>query len=185
VSFRGDFLSAAAWAAFGVVVVIASWRLDRLENLHINPWSAPGLTPGLVGLLIILLAGALALQARRRGRSPEAGRNDPSLAGSPDHPAEGDGAAGRNEERSAGELSRTLLASVICVLFAGVSLGHGLPFLVEGAAFIFLFIGVFSWRQWQAEGRVARALLTTLGIAFVAAGLISWLFESVFLVRLP
>jgi hypothetical protein len=73
----------------------------------------------------------------------------------------------------------------MCVLFAGVSLGHGLPFLVEGAAFIFLFVTVFSWSQWRAEGRVGRSLLTTLLIALLSSALISWLFESVFLVRLP
>ena len=155
------------WAAFGVVVVVASWRLDRLENLNINPWSAPGLTPGVVGVLMILLAIALAVQARREPARPEQDR---------------EGAA---NPADAGNLSRTLLASVLCVLFAGVSLGHGLPFVIEGAAFIFVFVAMFSWSQWQAQARVGRGLVTTLVIALAASGLISWLFESVFLVRLP
>jgi hypothetical protein len=170
VAFRSDRLSAALWAAFGVVVVIASWRLDRLENLHINVWSAPGLTPGTVGLLMILLAGALALQGRE-GKSP--GDEDA-----------GDSLGARDGD-DAGNVYRTLLSGVMCVLFAGVSLGHGLPFVVEAAVFIFLFITVFSWSHWRAEGRIGRSLLTTLVIALAASGLISWLFESVFLVRLP
>jgi len=69
--------------------------------------------------------------------------------------------------------------------FAGVSLGHGLPFAVEGAAFILLFITVFSWPQWRAEGRVGRSLATAFVTAVASSALISWLFESVFLVRLP
>jgi len=183
------------WAAFGAVVVIASWRLDRLENLHINPWSAPGLTPGVVGLLMILLAAALALQARR---SPAEAAGD-SEAGGIDVAARNDVAAGNGvtgvtgvtggpelpEAADEADLTRTLIATVICVLFAGVSLGHGLPFVVEGAAFILVFVAVFSWAQWRAEGRVGRGLISTLVIALASSGLISWLFESVFLVRLP
>jgi hypothetical protein len=71
------------------------------------------------------------------------------------------------------------------VLFAGVSLGHGLPFMVEGAVFILVFATIFSWSQWKAEGRLVRGLLTTAVVAAASAALISWLFESVFLVRLP
>ena len=73
----------------------------------------------------------------------------------------------------------------MCVLFAGVSLGRGLPFVAEAATFIFVFTSVFSWSQWRAEARVLRSLAMTLATAIVASLLISWLFESVFLVRLP
>ena len=135
---------------FGLVVLVAAWRIDRLENLGINPWSVPGLLPGLVGGLIILLALTLAWQARP---------------------------APMPEEAAA--------ALALCVLFAGVSIGRGLPFMLEGAVFIFLFTAVFSWSQWRAENRVLKGLATTLAIALVASLFISWLFESVFLVRLP
>jgi hypothetical protein len=57
--------------------------------------------------------------------------------------------------------------------------------VAEAATFIFLFTSVFSWSQWRADGRVLRALATTLATAILASLLISWLFESVFLVRLP
>jgi hypothetical protein len=153
---------------FGIVVVVASWRLDRLENLGINPWSIPGLLPGVVGVLIVLLAVALAWQSRHSAAPEEAA---PAVA-------DGPVAAGR-------EWGRTLVAAALCVLFAGVSLGRGLPFVAEAATFIFLFTSVFSWSQWRADGRVLRALATTLVTAILASLLISWLFESVFLVRLP
>jgi hypothetical protein len=171
VSRRSDYLSAALWAVFGVIVVVASWRIERLENLSINPWSAPGLTPGVTGVLMILLAIALAWQVRRQAPvATEDGETSP--------PAEACG-------NPSGGWRSTLLAGAMCVLFAGVSLGHGLPFLAEGAAFIFLFTTVFSWSQWRAQGRIARGLSLTLVIALAASALISWLFESVFLVRLP
>jgi hypothetical protein len=169
-----DRLSAVVWAVFGGVVLVASLRMDRLETLGINPWSFPGLTPAVVGVLMIVLAGALALQARRSGMA----------AG----PAEGEEGAASPEPSvpsDHGGARRTLVAALLCVGFAGVSLGRGLPFAVEAAVFIFVFTTVFSWTAWRADGRILRGLLVTLVVAAVAATFIAWLFESVFLVRLP
>jgi hypothetical protein len=165
-SRRGDLLSAAVWALLGGAVVVASWRMDRLADRGINPLSAPGLTPGVIGALILMLALVLAWSALRRA--------DAALPGPDDAAAP-----------AATTLRRTLLAVTLCVLFAGVSLGHGLPFAAEAAAFIFVFTSVFSWPTWRAEHRVARGVAQTLAVAVIAAFAISWLFESVFLVRLP
>ena len=127
-SRRSELAGAAAWGVLGAVILVASWRMDRLADRGINPWSAPGLTPGVVGGLMILLALALALQSGRE--------REPS-----------DGAA------SPGSLRRTLLAVVLCVGFAGFTLGHGLPFVVEGAAFVFVFATLFSLPLWREQGR--------------------------------
>ena len=167
-------------------MLVASWRIDRLENLHINPWSIPGLLPGIVGVLIMLLAIALAWQARR-GTPPAAPAASAALpAAAAGATAAATAPAGSEPEGSRlEEWGRTLAAATLCVLFAGVSLGRGLPFMAEAAAFIFLFIAAFSWPQWRAENRQLRGLATTFVTAVVAAACISWLFESVFLVRLP
>ena len=162
-SRRDEYVNAGVWAALGAVILVASWRMDRLATMNIDPWSVPGLTPGVVGALMIVLAIALALQARRTADDPG---SDAAAPGS-------------------GATLRTLAAMTLCVLFAGITLGHGLPFLVEGALFIFAFTAVFSWRVWRDEKRITRGLAQTFAVAVLASALISWLFESVFLVRLP
>jgi hypothetical protein len=165
-SRRSDLLSAAFWALLGSAVLGASWRMDRLGDRGINALSAPGLTPGVIGALMVALAAVLAWQALRRDDAAPAATDD--AATEPAH-----------------TLRRTLLAGALCVLFAGVSLGHGLPFAAEAAAFIFVFTSVFSWPTWRAERRVVRGPVQALIVAVVAALAIAWLFESVFLVRLP
>lgn len=175
-SRRSDYLSAAFWAVLGVGITVASWRLDRLESLAINPWSVPGLTPGVVGVLMILLALALGLQTRHR---------PPAAAAPPRPAAQPHGALEAGGEKPAGDLLRTLAAGTLCVLFAGLLLGRGLPFALLASTFVFLFISAFSWPQWRAEGRILRKLLLTLVISLLACFAIAWLFESVFLVRLP
>ena len=61
----------------------ASWRMDRLEGLNINPWSVPGLLPGLLGALMMLFGAALFLRgpgASDGGGRPARGRTWLALA---------------------------------------------------------------------------------------------------------
>jgi len=169
-SRRADLGSALVWFGLGAAITVVAWRMDRLGHQGISPWSAPGVTAGAIGVLMMLFALALGAQAMRGGaesiRREEAGAaNAPTLP-----PGSGWG---------------TLVAAVLCVLFVVLSLGRGAPFAVEGAVFITLFTSFFSWRVWRDEGRVGRGLIQTLAIAIGAAVFISWLFEQVFLVRLP
>jgi len=164
VSRRSETLSAAGWALAGAAILVASWRMDRLDSRGINPLSIPGLLPGVVGALMIVLAIMLALQARRAPPESRAAVDEPGDAGS---------------------ARQTLIAITLCVLFAGVTLGSGTPFVVEGAVFIALFTTVFGWPVWRAERRVARGLVQALVVAVLSAMAMAWLFESVFLVRLP
>ncbi len=164
-SRRAELLSAAFWALLGGAILVASWRMDRLGDRGINPLSAPGLTPGVVGALMLVLALLLGWRALRGADAQAAAADDTAT-------------------ETARTTGRTLLAAGLCVLFA-LSLGRGLPVAAAAATFVVGFTSVFRWPAWRAERHVARGLLQTLAIAALAALAISWLFESVFLVRLP
>jgi hypothetical protein len=152
-----DRLFGAGWIAFGLAVLAASWRMDRLEAQHINPWSAPGLLPGLLGALMVLFGAALCL------RSPA--------------PA----------EAPAGAPARMALAVALCAGFAGGLVGHGLPFWIAAALFLFVAILAFRWldRDRNAAPRTGRLVLEAAAIALGASAAISLLFQELFLVRLP
>lgn len=154
-----DAVSGAGWMLFGAAVLAESWRMDRLENLNINPWSVPGLMPGVLGALMVLFGGALLL------------RRPVVLAG------EAPAAAG----------GRTWLALALCVGFAGGLLGHGLPFWLTATAFMFAAITVFRWLDREPAERVSltRLALGSAAIALAASAAVSLLFQEVFLIRLP
>ena len=50
--------------AFGLAVLVGAWRMDRFESMGANLYSAPGLVPGIYGLLMIALGAALPCAAR-------------------------------------------------------------------------------------------------------------------------
>ncbi len=77
-----DLRDALGWLVFGAAVLIGSIRMDRLEAQHINPYTVPGLLPGLLGLVMILLGVLLAVRSWDRGarlRRRAAVRGRPAL----------------------------------------------------------------------------------------------------------
>ena len=154
---------ALGWMAFGAAVLVGSWRMDRLESLHINPWSAPGLMPGVLGALMMLFGAVLWLRERAQA--------------TPGERAAAPGVSAR----------RTGLALFLCVAFAAGLLGRGLPFWLTSTAFLFIAILAFRLldRDAESSASLGRVALSTAAIALAAALIISLVFENVFLVRLP
>ena len=160
---RADLVSALLWMAFGGAVAIASWRMDRLENLHINKYEAPGLVPGLLGSAVFLLGIALALRAVRRGALQPTGPREAS---------EGMGRMG------------LVFASML--LYSLVLVGHGLPFWLATGAFVAAFIFFFDRERQTALGRsTPRQALLALTCGVAASAVVTFTFQDVFYVRLP
>jgi hypothetical protein len=169
-------LLALAWTALGVAIAIGGWTMDRLGHLNIEPWSAPGLVPGLLGALIAVFGLVLAVREARAARGP--------AVAAP--PARDEAAAGPDAgEAPRSELQRTLPVLALCAVFVFGALGRGLPFTLTSGLLVFGWITMLSWPRWRADGSIARGLTITALIAVVCCTLIAFLFEDVFLVRLP
>lgn len=159
---RGDFFGSLAWIVFGISVLIASLRMDRLESQGANPYTAPGLVPGLLGVGLMFFGSLMLLRSWRHGgiRAPRA-------------PAHG------------GSWTRVLTVVTLCIVYAVGLVGHGLPFWLASALFVSVTIAVLRYREWQEVGRLARGLAEAAVIGLVAGALIAFVFEQFFLVRLP
>jgi hypothetical protein len=148
------------WTALGLAIVVESWRMDRLEAQGINPWTVPGLVPGLLGVVLAVFGLILAL------RRP---------------PAETGGA----EEGREAEPWRVGLALLLTLGFGAGVLGTGVPFWLAAGGFLFLAILLFEWPERRAAGTLAAGAVRAAVIAALAAAAITLIFQEVFLVRLP
>ena len=154
------------WVVFGIAVLALSWRMDRLEAQHINPYTVPGLLPGLLGIVMILLGGLLALRSWRRG-----GR----FVGAPEFAMSGESAR------------RLALVVGLIVAYTVVLLGRGLPFWLGAAIYVTASIILLQAPQRAAEGRRLTAVEVgrALAIGLASGWIITWVFQDAFLVRLP
>lgn len=154
---RSDLRGGVGWMVFGLVILVAAWRMERFESMGATLYSAPGLVPGLFGALLVLLGGALAWRGWR-GVVP----------------------AGESAEGPGPLLNRRIGWMLLLALgYAALAVGR-LPFWLATAAFVAAFCALFS-EQADRRRRFAVALLAGVLTAVVVV----LVFERVFLVRLP
>jgi len=176
---RADLAAAAAWIVVGAAIGVGAWRMDRLERLNINPYEAPGLVPGLLGVLLVILGVMLALRslARLSGWSPQDAVLR-SAGGGPAAAATGDGAP-------AGA-ARMALVFALTLGYALLLVGTGLPFWLGTFVFVTVFVGMLDRERQQALGRGRTAQWSRAAIYGAAwSAIVTLSFQHIFLVRLP
>lgn len=165
VSPRADLLSALAWTAFGLAVFVLSWRMDRLENLHINRYEIPGLVPMMLGAAIVLLGVVLVLRSVKRGALQPIGAPEPQVPG---------------ERRYIAMVVGSMLA------YSVVLVGHGVPFWLATLLFVSAFIFFFDRKRQAGLGRsTPRQLLLALIYGAATSAVVTLVFQEIFYVRLP
>ncbi len=166
---RTDLRTACFWIALGAVIVFASWRMDRLEDQGAQLYTAPGLWPGIIGLLIASLGGVLAWRSVARARAAAWDAGVPHAA-------------------TLVPGSRFALAAGMFFVYALLLVGRGLPFWLGTALFVTAFVFVFR-RADRLSGAAtgsnrADALLAVICGAATAI-IVTLVFEQLFFVRLP
>ncbi len=157
---RADLISGGLWVAIGAAIAAGSWRMDRLESQGVEWFTAPGLLPGILGVMIVLTALLIIWRAmRRKSEAPADARP--------------------------GHLGRTMLTLLLCLGFAAGLVGHGLPFWIAASVYLFLHIFLLQLPERRASGQVVRGFAVAASIALGAAIAVSLVFQEVFLVRLP
>ena len=161
-----DLRGALGWVVFGFAVLVLSIRMDRLEAQHINPYTIPGLLPGLLGIVMLGLGILLGVRSWRRGGRFLSG---PQLA------------------TSAVTVRRLGLVIGLIVVYTIVLLGRGLPFWLGATLYVVASILLLQAPQRAAEGRgvSVRDIAVALAVGLASGWIITFVFQDAFLVRLP
>ena len=164
---RSDLIDAIGWIVLGVAVLVGSILMDRLEAQHINPYTVPGLLPGLLGIAMILLGLVLAERSRERGALTRA-----RAARTDDH---------RDEWR------RVWIVSALCIGYGVVLIGHGIPFWLASAIYVSASILILQRlsRDPQERAFTARSVIKAFVIGLASSVITQLVFQEVFLVRMP
>lgn len=193
-----DLLTGVALMLLGGGVLEESSRMPRYENLGVNPYTAPGIVPAVLGGAILVFGLVMATRAsgvfsRRARPMPEAAASGGAAAAEAAGPAAprptgDDGDAGTQDAAGAGlsqrEVVRRLgLTLALTLVYAGVLVGR-LPFWLATFLFVAGFVVAFEWRRDRLAAHLRRVATAALEAAVVAAA-VTYIFERIFLVRLP
>ena len=162
---RADLLGGIAWVAFGLAIVGASIAMDRLEQFGATLHTIPGLVPGILGATIALLGGVLVVRSLRRGAR---------FARTTTEAASQEVVAGRK---------RAAVATVLSLVYTLGLIGR-VPFTVASVLFVFAFIMVFDVSPERPRTLPRRALFAAVAAVATTAA-VAFVFEQIFLVRLP
>jgi hypothetical protein len=159
---RADLVWSLVWIAVGAAIFYGGFAMDRLDGQHINPYTAPGLVPALLGVAIALMGVCLLARSVRAG-----GLTVPPAAAGPTN------------------FRRLFLALALCLAYAAGLVGRGPPFWLATFSFVFVAILAFQWPERRARGEVGQGILVAALCAAGTAAGVTLVFQELFLVRLP
>ncbi|WP_142847192.1 tripartite tricarboxylate transporter TctB family protein [Telmatospirillum sp. J64-1] len=158
-STRADLVTGVVFLCLGLAAFIGSVRMDRLSERGIDPWTAPGVVPGLLGAVLALLGLTLALRSLK--------------------PAEGEKAP-----TDWTKLRRLATTLGLCLGYALLLVGN-LPFWLASMIFVFVFTTLLEHDPADTPRRRYRKLAMAAILAAASGIGIHLLFQELFLVRMP
>ena len=156
---RTDLWGGAGWMTFGLWILIEALRMDRFKSMGASVYTMPGFVPGMIGSVLIALGLILAVRGwRKRAISP-------ADAFEPAEPVIN---------------KRIALMLPLTLVYAAVLLGR-MPFWLATA----LFVASFTWAFTPPEQPKLRRLVTALASGVITTAMVIFVFQEIFLVRLP
>ncbi len=162
---RADFGTALALIALAVGALVESLAMPRYEDLSVNPYTVPGIVPGLLSAGLLALATILLVRSIVRGGWRLG--------------------AGGARRWLTGAAARRLSLSLVLTLGYAAGLVGRLPFWLATGLFLFVFIVLFEWHGGLPARARAIALAIALGEAVLVTVAVTLVFQELFLVRLP
>ncbi|MDP2017394.1 tripartite tricarboxylate transporter TctB family protein [Hydrogenophaga sp.] len=156
-SARSDLWGGAGWAGFGLLIVVLAWRMERFESMGAELYTMPGFVPGMLGGVLLLLGTVLMLRSWHRSRQH---------AGT---------------EPTAPLFNRRITIMLALSLAYAVGLIGRVPFWLATAVFVAVFVATFA----PPEQAPARRLMVALLAGVLTSAVVTFVFQQIFLVRLP
>jgi hypothetical protein len=164
---KADFVTAILLICFGGWVVIHSYHMPRFENQEANPFSVPGIVPGILGTVIVLLSTVVLVRSL--------GRKGYRLGITRAH------IKGFFKNAS---MQRMLLTLLIC-MFYGIVLVGNIDYYLATFLYLLAFLCLFQYHRSTPLSGQAKMVLGSLVQALLTAGIVGAIFRYLFLVALP
>ncbi len=164
---KADFVVSILLMLFSLWIIAHALQMPRFEDVGANPFSVPGIVPGMLGTVVFFLSLTIFFRAlRQKGYRLGIGRA--ALAGFREDPG----------------TRRMLLTAALCVVY-GLAMVGRLNYYLATFVFVLGFLLIFQHRTAAARSALGRLFMTALVQAALTAGIVGAVFRYLFLVDLP
>ncbi len=164
--YKADFITSIVLIAFSISMLVFSLELPHLQHRNINPWTVPGLVPGFISVVVLVLATVLLIRSLIN-RGHRLGIT-------------GEGIVGFLKGETFFRLALTVALGIIYAVF----LVGAVPYWIATFVYIIVFILIFELRPAE-KPRVGRVLILASVEAVIATAVVAGVFQYLFLVDLP
>lgn len=173
---KADLVTSIVLVVFGIVVLVMSIQMPTMADRNQSIYSAPGVVPGFIGAMIILLSFSMLLRSLRK--KAIAAFKEGAL------PTEAIGQEAIGQEAVGKEAGRRIFTTIAMCAVYSFLLGK-IWFPIPTFAFIFVFIILFDYDFKAAFSSQTRKVLIAAIIALVTTAAVMLVFQKLFLVNLP
>jgi hypothetical protein len=164
---KADFVTSIGLSLFGLAILIMSIQMPRFEGIGVNPYSVPGIVPGLLGLILLILGLVLLIRSIIR-KGYQLGLSREIL-----------------RQYFTDESTRNFLLALIFSLVYGVFLLTRIPYSLATGLYILFFILIFEYRPKENISSQKKTIVYSLVEAVSVSAGVTLVFRYLFLVDLP
>lgn len=164
---KADFLMSIVLMFFGIFVMILSFQMPDFADQNVNPYSAPGVVPAMLGVIFILMGIIMLIRSISR-KGYRLGITVTNIATwFKDHTTH-----------------RFLITLSLSVVYALILLGR-IHFLLATGLYMFSFVVLFEYKRGSGLFAQKKTILMALLLAVLTSGSIYGVFRYLFLVNFP
>jgi hypothetical protein len=164
---KADFVVSIVLMCFGVWIVTHSLQMPRFQELDADPFSVPGIVPGILGLIIFVLSLVVFIRSLYR-KGYRLGLTQQTVI---------------NFVRDA-STRRMLLTTLICIVY-GLGMVGNMNYYLATFIFVLAYLILFQYRPSEGIAAQGKMLVLSLFQAVLTAGVVGAVFRYLFLVDLP
>lgn len=161
---KADFVTAIVLLVFSLTITILSIRMPRMEEVGANPYSAPGIVPGFLGVIIFVLSIILLVRSLLKNGYKFDLSQKTVIAFFKDD-----------------SILRVLLTIIISVIYGAGLLGR-IPYVLATFLYVMVFVLIFEYPFHRKASKQETAFLIFFIQTIVIAGVAAVAFRYLFIV---
>ncbi len=164
---KADFLTSITLIAFGVWIVVHAFNMPRFEKFGADPFSVPGIVPGILGSIIAVLSLLVFIRSIRR-KGYQLGLNAAVVKNTLQNPS----------------FKRMSVTCLICVTYGSGMVGY-INYYLATFLYVFAFLILFQIDFLENLFMQRKTIIGSFTQAVLISGVVGTVFRYLFLVDLP